>query len=83
MPRGKNCKSCSALNSSASKKCTTCGIMFDKCGRPADTKASNGYLVCTSGDRPTNIKASDGYAVSKITLEHLMGTLLAVMEVGR
>ena len=62
MPRGKKlCKSCSALNSSASKKCTTCGVTFDKRGRPNDTKASDGYLVGTSGGRPTNIKASDDY----------------------
>ena len=46
--------SCSALNSSASKKCTTCGVTFDKRGRPNDTKASDGYLVGTSGGRPTS-----------------------------
>ena len=33
MPHGKKlCKSCSALNSFASKKCTTCGVTFDKRG---------------------------------------------------
>ena len=65
MPRGKKlCKSCSALNSSACKQCTACGFVFDKRGRPTNTKASDGYLVGTSGGRPTNTKASDGYAVS-------------------
>ena len=58
----KNCKNCSALNNSACKKCSTCGVVFDKHGRPADTKASDGYAV--SSGRPTNTKASDGYAVS-------------------
>ena len=59
---GKNpCKSCSALNSSACKKCTACGFVFDKHGRPTDTKSSDGYAVSSS--RPTNTKASDGYLV--------------------
>ena len=43
MPRGKKlCKSCSALNSFASKKCTTCGVTFDKCG----IVVSIAYLGC-------------------------------------
>ena len=48
MPRGKKlCKSCSAaLNSSASKKCTTCGVTFDKCGIVISI-ASFFYLGCS------------------------------------
>ena len=47
MPCGKKlCKSqCSALNSSASKKCTTCGITFDKRGIVVSI-ASFFYLGC-------------------------------------
>ena len=46
MPRGKKlCKSCSALNSSASKKCTTCGVTFDKRGIVVSV-ASFFYLGC-------------------------------------
>ena len=46
MPRGKKlCKSCSALNSSASKKCTTCGVIFDKRGIVVSI-ASFFYLGC-------------------------------------
>ena len=46
MPRGKKlCKSCSALNSSASKKCTTCGVTFDKRGIVVSI-ASFFYLGC-------------------------------------
>ena len=46
MPRGKKlCKSCSALNSSASKKCTTCGVIFDKRGIVVSI-ASFFYLEC-------------------------------------
>ena len=43
MPRGK--KSCSALNSSASKKCNTCGVIFDKRGIVVSI-ASFFYLGC-------------------------------------
>ena len=47
MPRGKKlCKSCSALNSSASKKCTTCGVIFDKRGIVVSI-ASFFYLGCS------------------------------------
>ena len=46
MPRGKKlCKSCSALNSSASNKCTTCGVIFDKRGIVVSI-ASFFYLGC-------------------------------------
>ena len=45
MPRGKKlCKSCSAFNSSASKKCTTC-VIFDKRGIVVSI-ASFFYLGC-------------------------------------
>ena len=47
MPRGKKlCKSCSALNSFASKKCTTCGVTFDKRGIVVSI-ASFFYLGCS------------------------------------
>ena len=39
------CKSYSALNSSASKKCTTCGVIFDKRGIVVSI-ASFFYLGC-------------------------------------
>ena len=47
MPRGKKlCKSCSVLNSFASKKCTTCGVTFDKHGIVVSI-ASFFYLGCS------------------------------------
>ena len=46
MLRGKKLrKSCLALNSSASKKCTTCGVTFDKHGIVVSI-ASCFYLGC-------------------------------------
>lgn len=61
----KQCKICSALNSSASKKCTTCGVYFSKWSKEINTKAFDDSLVSTSDGRPISTKGSDGCFVGR------------------